>query len=94
MKIIRDKLVDIIPEDEFSYVTPDYGTELLKAKLFEEITELMEATWEDLEEYADIMEVLMALAERHGISWEKVEIARKIKQKQRGSFKDNLVYVK
>ena len=94
MKIIRDKLVDIIPEDEFSYVTQDYGTELLKAKLFEEITELMEATWEDLEEYADIIEVLMALAERHGVSWEKVEIARKIKQKQRGSFKDNVVYVK
>jgi len=94
MKIIRDKLADIIPGENIDYVTQDQGTELLKAKLFEEISELMSTNWKDVEEYADILEILLSLAERHGIDSEAVELARKSKVNQRGRFENNVVFVK
>lgn len=97
-KLVRDRIPDLIRAggeratvrvlDEREYAVA------LRAKLFEEATELVEAT-ESVEatgpavteELADVREVLLAVAELHGIAWAEVEAAGERKREDSGGFR-------
>ena len=86
-KLIRDNIKGT--EDIRYQVTEDEGYELLKAKLLEEVQELLETDCTDEEEYADVFEVLYELMERNAI--EKVEVEKELvwKREEKGGFKEN-----
>ena len=89
-KLIRDDywFKDLIPKDEICLITPgsNFHIELLEAKLLEEFSELKETNFEDIEEYADVLEVIESLAELKGISLEDIrqEVFEKRMEKEIG----------
>lgn len=92
-KLVRDKIPEVIraagKECEVSVVTGKKKTELLEKKLMEEVGEFLEA--KNLEELADVMEVLFGLAEVLGFSEEELVKARDDKKEERGGFKEGIV---
>ena len=95
-KLVRDHIPTIIENDNKKCNTriledKEYIDELLK-KLKEESNELCEATDKDsiISEIADVMEVLDAIQNYHGIDFSQV-LARKVnKAKTRGRFNDRI----
>lgn len=94
-KLIRDKNVEIM-ENKGCKVTYEvlndkrYREELDK-KLKEEVNEYLEAY--DIEEMADVMEVIYAMLDYTGVTMEEVEKVRLEKQNRKGGFK-NKIYLK
>jgi predicted house-cleaning noncanonical NTP pyrophosphatase (MazG superfamily) len=94
-KLVRDKIPDIIRRDGREPVVTvlddaQYRAALV-AKLFEEATELSEASrGEVVGEIADVYEVLRALAEVNGYDWQAVEKTAEAKREERGAFHDRL----
>lgn len=91
-KLVRDLIPEIIEKDgktcETATLDADaYETKLLE-KLREEALELehAEAQQDKLEEIADAMEVLHALAEYYGSTADEVEQIRLKKRAERGGF--------
>lgn len=90
-KLVRDRIPDIIRA-----AGGDPQTELLDAegysrslaeKLREEVQELLDAEGDHvLEELADVLEVLHAIAANHGNEWDAVEATRLKKAEERGGF--------
>ena len=89
-KLIRDHIPGI--PDYTWYEETDkkilYG--YLKDKLNEEIKELQDSDFTDIKEYADVLEVLMALSRFKKIKWSDIEIARRIKFVERGGFSNKI----
>lgn len=90
-KLVRDRIPEIIERDGLIAVTRMvHGDDLyraLKVKLLEESSELQEASHEnDLEEIADVLEVLFALAELTGHPWSQVLERASEKRRHRGGF--------
>jgi predicted house-cleaning noncanonical NTP pyrophosphatase (MazG superfamily) len=87
-KLVRDKIPDIISASGRTPVVRSLeGRELidrLLEKLLEEHVELLDS--ESLDEVADMIEVLLALAKQLGHSEEAVLIHRKTKREGRGGF--------
>jgi predicted house-cleaning noncanonical NTP pyrophosphatase (MazG superfamily) len=69
----------------------EYRRELI-TKLKEETKEYVAAEnqTEALEELADILEVIRALAAAQGATWEQLEEVRKTKEDARGGFQDRV----
>ena len=95
-KLVRDLIPVIIEKSGKRLKTEilsdeDYIIELRK-KSYEELEEYMNTTNKDdsLEELADVLEILHALAEAQGSSIEEVEKIRVKKAKERGGFKDKI----
>ena len=92
-KLVRDKIPDIIKADgrecDTLIVSGEEKYKLLEAKLQEEVNEFLED--KNLEELADVMEVLFGLAEALGYSEEDLLKARDKKLDERGGFKDGVV---
>ncbi|SFA86506.1 MULTISPECIES: nucleoside triphosphate pyrophosphohydrolase [unclassified Bacillus (in: firmicutes)] len=95
-KLVRDNIPQIIDANGKKYASKiirdeEYINEL-KKKSFEELQEYMDAvtTESALEELADVLEVIHALAVYHGSTIEKVEEIRKQKAKSRGGFKKGI----
>lgn len=94
-KLIRDKNVKLM-EDKGCKVTYEildekrYGQELDK-KLQEEVGEYLEDY--NIEEMADVMEVIYAILKYRGITMEEVDKVRLDKQKRKGGF-ERRVYLK
>ncbi|NRQ32962.1 nucleoside triphosphate pyrophosphohydrolase [Nonomuraea sp. NN258] len=94
-KLVRDNIPDIIRRNgEEPIVTvldeADYRKALL-TKLFEEATELNEASPAGVTaEIADVYEVLRALAAVHGHDWTAVEEVAAAKREERGAFRNRL----
>lgn len=92
-KLVRDLIPKIIEADgkacEFDIVTGENLYPLLEEKLKEETNEFLED--KNLEELADIMEVLFALAENLGYSEDDLLNKRIEKKDARGGFKDGIV---
>ncbi|SHJ11108.1 Predicted house-cleaning noncanonical NTP pyrophosphatase, all-alpha NTP-PPase (MazG) superfamily [Clostridium cavendishii DSM 21758] len=92
-KLVRDRIPEIIKnsgsECECSVVTGAEKTEMLEKKLMEEVEEFLEA--KNLEELADVMEVLFGLADVLGYSEEDLVKAREKKRDERGEFKEGIV---
>lgn len=92
-KLVRDKIPQVIAEDGNQYDIEIASKEdmifLLEDKLKEEVSEYLKD--KNLEELADIMEVLFGLAHNLGYSEEELVEKRNCKLKQRGGFKKGIV---
>lgn len=90
-KLIRDGLPQIMRDQgltvfERTLDDADYVSEL-KRKLLEEAAEAASAAADSLiEELADVLEVVIALAQAHGAGAETVEAKRLSKRAERGGF--------
>lgn len=96
-KLVRDKIPEIIKSDGRKCRTrvandKEYHQFLLK-KIDEEILELKHAKNKDekLNELADVLEVLHAIAAHHNIDKKELEQKRKLKIKQRGNFSKKII---
>ena len=98
-KLVRDRIPQIIEATGKKYTTrvlndKEYIDEL-KKKSFEELQEYVETdTKEDaIEELADVLEIMHALAEYHGSSMEEIEEVRRSKAAKRGGFKEKIYLI-
>ncbi len=93
-KLVRDRIPEIIKESGRTPVThflsdKEYIEELEK-KLNEEVAEYQSD--KNLEEMADVLEVLQAICVARGYTLEDLEVMRKKKADERGGF-DKKVYL-
>lgn len=93
-KLVRDKIPEIIKADGKVPITrvlskKEYLEELDR-KLNEEVAEYQAD--KSLEEMADILEVLFAICESRGYSIEELMHLKKIKQEERGAFKERILW--
>lgn len=91
-KLVRDKIPEIIEADGKhckTHILPDndYIT-ALEAKLNEEVAEYQ--VDKNLEEMADILEVLQAICVAKGYSLEDLENVRAKKNDERGGFQEKI----
>lgn len=95
-KLVRDKIPEIIKADnkrcEIEIVDDKKKYELLKNKLEEEVNEFL--TDENLEELADVLEVLVGLANSLGYTEEELMKKRIQKIQERGGFNKGVVLKK
>ena len=92
-KLVRDKIPAIIEADnkkcEIEIVSGKEKQDLLEKKLLEEVNEYLED--KNLEELADVMEVLFGLANELGYREEELNKKREEKLEERGGFKEGIV---
>jgi predicted house-cleaning noncanonical NTP pyrophosphatase (MazG superfamily) len=92
-KLVRDKIPEIIEEDgkvpEIHIADDDEYTERLVEKLEEEVAEFLESR--EIEELADILEVIHALRKDRGVTVEELQEKREQKAEQRGRFDEGVV---
>ncbi|WP_338472817.1 nucleoside triphosphate pyrophosphohydrolase [Niallia sp. XMNu-256] len=98
-KLVRDHMKQIILDAGRKPIMKtlnheEYVTELRK-KSEEELQEYLnaETNEEALEELADLLEVIHALAETHGSSIDEVEKRRVAKAESRGGFSDRVFLI-
>lgn len=91
-KLVRDKIPQIIENDrrtcDIRVLDDTEMIETLVNKLKEEVTEF-EAD-NNLEELADILEVVYELAKRLGFNKSNLEDERLVKRRERGGFENNM----
>lgn len=94
-KAIRDKIPEIIEKDGYSCNVKKLSDEEflveIEKKLSEEVSEYQSD--KNLEELADIMEVIYRIAKLKGISKEELEKIRIKKVEKRGAFEKNLFLI-
>lgn len=94
-KLVRDKIPEIIQAKGESCTTMILNDKhylmCLDSKLNEEVNEYQES--KSIEEIADILEVLMAIAKARGYSWNDVLKTQLMKRTERGGF-DHRVFLK
>lgn len=92
-KLVRDKIPEIIKKDnidpEFYAANSEEYYKALIEKLNEEVKEFIESN--EIEELADIIEVVYAIAEHKEINKEKLEKIRLKKAAERGQFKKRFI---
>ena len=91
-KLVRDRKPEIILKDNELPSTrilndEEYIQELNK-KLQEEVNEYLEA--ENIEEMVDILEVIRAILDHKGVTYEEIEEKRIKKATKRGAFKEKI----
>ena len=95
-KLVRDKIPQIIEADgkkcEIRIAGKEEHLQLLESKLLEEAAEFNEA--KNLDELADLMEVVFGLAKALGYTEEELLKKWKAKREQRGGFKQGIVLEK
>lgn len=92
-KLVRDKIPEIIESSgnkcDIEIVSDEVALEYLYKKLEEEVSELLED--KNLDEIADVMEILFAIGEKYGYS-EKDILSRRIEKRyNRGGFEKNII---
>lgn len=98
-KLVRDRIPEIIEGTGKQFSTKIMANEEyikeLKKKSFEELEEYINAENDQdaIEELADLLEIIHALAETHGASFEKVEEVRQKKAAKRGGFKEKIFLI-
>ncbi len=92
-KLVRDKIPQIIEAAgktcSCSVLSEQEYLTLLDAKLNEEVAEYRESG--ALEELADILEVIRAIATARGSSIGEVEAVREAKREERGGFEQRIL---
>lgn len=95
-KLVRDRIPQIIEESgrkcDIEIVPKEEHAKLLEEKLKEEVNEFLED--KNLEELADVMEVLFGLAQSLGYSEDDLMEKRLAKRNERGGFKDGIKLLK
>lgn len=91
-KLVRDKIPEMIERDGKTCVAHVLSKEeymlALEAKLDEEVAEYQAD--KNLEEMADVLEVLQAICVARGYSLEELEAMRKKKADERGGFGEKI----
>ena len=94
-KLIRDRIPEIIEASGSKYevevVSDEVALEYLYKKLGEEVEELLSD--KNLDEIADVMEVLFAIGKKYGYSEKELMDKRNQKNISRGSF-DKIIILK
>jgi predicted house-cleaning noncanonical NTP pyrophosphatase (MazG superfamily) len=92
-KLVRDKIPEYIRAKggvPVSHVANEAEYwEKLKEKLSEEVKEFQEA--ESKEEFADLLEVIDAIADHKKFDEREIQIIRESKAAERGRFKDRII---
>lgn len=92
-KLVRDKIPEIMADSGIKGIFRVIGRaeymEYLEKKLDEEVAEFHES--KDIEELADIMEVLYAIAVAQGEGADKLDVQRLRKQSIRGGFSKRIL---
>ena len=95
-KLIRDRIPEIIKESgkacEVETLSETEYEKHLNQKLGEELEEYLFS--QEVEELADLEEVLRAILDLKGISYEEFEQIRREKAEKRGAFKKRLLLKK
>ncbi|HLS23197.1 MAG TPA: nucleoside triphosphate pyrophosphohydrolase [Pseudogracilibacillus sp.] len=95
-KLVRDKIPQIIEASGKQFTTKILSDEAYKKearkKLQEELDEYNDAKSDEdaLEELADILELIYALAKVHGTTIDEIEQIRAEKAEKRGGFEDKI----
>lgn len=92
-KLVRDKIPEIISSEKGKtcvarIITNDEYLESLNAKMQEELDEYLNSG--DTEELADLEEVLRAVLDAKGVSYEEFERIRNRKVEEKGAFKQKI----
>lgn len=91
-KLIRDNYDSIIESERLTKAKSSSEMFiLLTEKIREELGELAETAYNDVDEYGDVIEVLYAMANFQGITKDQIEIARLKKLDKRGAFNKCLI---
>ena len=94
-KLVRDRIPEIIEKSGNRCVTEilsdEEYTEMLDKKLDEELAEYHKD--KNVEELADLLEVIYACAQARGFSLEELENVRAAKADKRGAFKDKILLI-
>lgn len=92
-KLVRDRIPDIVKQDgkraAFRYLEEDEVIVQLFNKLSEETAELQDA--QNVEEVADVIEVLFAIAQRYGYDEQQTLERVHQKRQQRGGFQKGIL---
>ena len=92
-KLVRDKIPEIIERSgkscEMKILSNEEYLQMLDKKLDEELGEYHQE--QNIEELADLLEVLYATAKARGYSIEELEQVRVEKQKARGGFNEKVL---
>lgn len=92
-KLVRDRIPEIIEKSGKSCVTrileDEEYIEMLDAKLDEELTEYHKD--QNIEELADLLEVIRACAIARGYTVQELEDIRREKAEERGAFSDGIM---
>lgn len=98
-KLVRDKIPAIIEQTGKKYEVrklnnDEYIIEL-KKKVYEELTEFVEEKDREssLEELADLLEVINAVAVYHGLTLEEINSIRQEKEEKLGSFGEKVFLI-
>ena len=95
-KLVRDNIPQIIENSgnkcEVEIVSDKIALDYLYKKLQEEVDELLED--KNLEEIADVVEVLFAIGRKYGYSEEDILNKRCEKRDKSGGFENNIVLKK
>lgn len=96
-KLVRDRIPEIIERDGKRLSTrildEDEYVSYLNEKLKEELAEYLkcEETKDQIEELADMLEVILALAEAKGVSQDELDSLRRQKAETRGAFRHRIL---
>lgn len=94
-KLVRDRIPEIIrksgAECKTEILSDEDYLKMLEAKLDEELAEYHKDR--NIEELADLLEVIRALAEANGYTADELEAIRVKKHEERGGFKEKILLV-
>ena len=90
-KLVRDHIPSFCKNPETRILNDEDYTAALKHKLNEEVGEYLQDN--TIEELADIMEVIEALAENQGSSLREVMEFKQRKQSKNGAFRDRIFLI-
>ena len=94
-KAIRDKIPEIIADSGKKHNLKQLDDESFLAeiekKLIEEVDEYTES--KDVEELADLLEVIYRISELRGVNSDELDEIRKDKAEKRGKFNSNLFLI-
>lgn len=98
-KLVRDHIPQIIEASGKSFTMRMLDSkehlEEIKSKMHEEVLEFQQAVHKKdaLEELADILELVHAALDVHGVSYEELEAVRLHKKDKRGGFADGIYLI-
>lgn len=92
-KLVRDRIPEIIEQSGKTCTTRILSEEEYLAMLDEKLSEELAEYQQDksMEELADLLEVMMAVAKARGSSFEEVETIRRQKAEKRGGFEKRIL---
>jgi predicted house-cleaning noncanonical NTP pyrophosphatase (MazG superfamily) len=92
-KLVRDNIPTVLNDKEVKYIThiadDEEYLQKLNEKLIEEVNEFRESG--ELEELADILEVIEAICEQKNFDKQILNSIRESKAKQKGLFKKKII---